>query len=581
MAEVGLAQQISQGEARTMDFDDLGEIVRRGELMAVVDNSYALGGSDDEREREQNAALHEQLERKKKLRKMAVPTDDKKVRERLRVYGEPITLFGEGVSRCCVAELTRQPGDRRDRLKIIQERYEVMKGRAMPDFDSSDEGSDSEDEEFYTEGSDDLLQARRKLVQYSLSRARRRVAKQRVEANLPLSKIINVRKDVYGDLKVRQVCCAALTLQTFQNLGSQFGDDRPLSTIRFSPNSKMVLTTSWTGDTKLWDLPNLNPIGVRRGHVEKIGGAAWHPDATIGLSESAVNFATGGGEGGVKLWSLDTEKPLATLAGHTNRVGRVAFHPSGAYLGSASFDGTWRLWDVEKQEELLVQEGHSKEVMALAFQDDGALAASGGFDAIGRVWDIRTGRTAMVLDGHVKEILSMDFAPNGFQVATGSGDNTVRIWDLRALKTQHTIPAHSSSISDLRFFRAAGENPFIPLNAPIDSTPTASTATNGTANGHSNSMDVDGSPDARPAPSAAEAAASTSEVDLPRSGLFLVTAGFDCNVRVWSADEWARVRNLATDAGKVMSVDVSRDGRFIASASYSRSFHLFGGDNSL
>jgi hypothetical protein len=29
---------------------------------------------------------------------MAVPTDDKKVKERLRAYGEPITLFGEGVS---------------------------------------------------------------------------------------------------------------------------------------------------------------------------------------------------------------------------------------------------------------------------------------------------------------------------------------------------------------------------------------------------------------------------------------------------------------------------------------------------
>lgn len=32
------------------------------------------------------------------MRKLAVPTDDKKVRERLRAYGEPITLFGEGVS---------------------------------------------------------------------------------------------------------------------------------------------------------------------------------------------------------------------------------------------------------------------------------------------------------------------------------------------------------------------------------------------------------------------------------------------------------------------------------------------------
>ena len=58
-------------------------------------------------------------------------------------------------------------------------------------------------------------------------------------------------------------------------------------------------------------------------------------------------------------------------------MGRVAFHPSGAYLGSASFDGTWRLWDVRTNQELLIQEGHSKEVYALAFQDDGALVASG------------------------------------------------------------------------------------------------------------------------------------------------------------------------------------------------------------
>lgn len=358
-----------------------------------------LGGSDDEREREQNALLHQQLDRRNRMRSMAVPTDDGKVRERLRAYGEPITLFGEG------------PGDRRDRLKTVQERYEVMKGRPLA-IDSDGESSDSDEGEFYTEGSNELLHARRKIARYSLARARRRLARQRVESGVPLSRIINVRKEVFSELQVSP-CEDVADTETFQNLGSQFGDDRPVSTIRFSPNSKLILTTSWTGTSKVWDIPNLNQVAVRRGHAEKISGAAWHPDATLGLSESAANFATGGAEGDVKLWSLDGEKPLATLAGHTNRVGRVEFHPSGAYLGSAGFDGTWRLWDVATHTELLVQEGHSKEVMALAFQDDGALVASGGFDSIGRVWDTRTGRTAMVLDGHVKEILSMDFAPNG------------------------------------------------------------------------------------------------------------------------------------------------------------------------
>ena len=92
---------------------------------------------------------------------MAVPTDDKKVRDRLRAYGEPITLFGEG------------PGDRRDRLKLIQEEIERVKGDTglaamLPDEDESDD--EDEEGEFYTEGSDQLLEARKRIARYSLSR---------------------------------------------------------------------------------------------------------------------------------------------------------------------------------------------------------------------------------------------------------------------------------------------------------------------------------------------------------------------------------------------------------------------------
>ncbi|WWC87166.1 uncharacterized protein L201_002052 [Kwoniella dendrophila CBS 6074] len=537
-----------------MDLDDL-----------TVDNTYQLGGSDDERERAKNAALIEELDRKKKFRRMAVPTDDKKVRERLRAYGEPITLFGEG------------PGDRRDRLKYIQEQIEQARGGDGMAVDSdSDDSSDSEEEEgeFYTEGSDDLLEARRKLARYSLFRARKRIARQKIEVGLPLGKIVSLRKEVFTELK------------TFNNLGSQFGDDRPLSTIRFSPNSQYILTTSWTGDTKIWDLPNLNLVSTKKGHTDKIGGAAWHPQATLpgGISEDGLNFATGGGEGTVKLWSMTGDKPIATLSGHENRVGRVAFHPSGSYLGSAGFDGTWRLWDVETHKELLIQEGHSKEVYALAFQDDGALVSSGGFDGIGRVWDVRTGRTAMVLDGHVKEILAMDFAPNGYQVATGSGDDTVRIWDLRALKTQYIIPAHKSSVSDVRFFRTSNE-----LSSSInglngDAQKEEEKESKGNVKDTSMDIDQDSNQDKvekEVKPNMYGNRPQTTSGELSKSGLFLITAGFDCNVRIWSSDEWSLIKNLPTDAGKVMSVDISSNSKFIASASYSRSFHLFGGDNSL
>ena len=64
----------------------------------VDDVDYALGGSSSERARAENQAILDELERKKKARTMAVPTDDGRVRARLREIGEPITLFGERVS---------------------------------------------------------------------------------------------------------------------------------------------------------------------------------------------------------------------------------------------------------------------------------------------------------------------------------------------------------------------------------------------------------------------------------------------------------------------------------------------------
>lgn len=61
---------------------------------SLVDDGNYLGS---ERARVENKAILDELERKKKARSMAVPTDDNRVKARLRELGEPITLFGERV----------------------------------------------------------------------------------------------------------------------------------------------------------------------------------------------------------------------------------------------------------------------------------------------------------------------------------------------------------------------------------------------------------------------------------------------------------------------------------------------------
>ncbi|EGG12284.1 uncharacterized protein MELLADRAFT_24633, partial [Melampsora larici-populina 98AG31] len=455
-----------------------------------------------------HANLLSSLDRATRSRQLAVPTNEVAIRVRLRELGEPMTLFGE------------RPEDRRDRLRYVLSQiaeakgWELEKDGMEEDENKDEEEDEDEDEEFYTEGTDELLMSRRFIADFSLANARKRIIRQKLEANLPLNRIMSTRKAVYAELK------------TYTNLGSQVGDERPISMVRFSPNSKLLATGSWTGTAKVWNIPSCTPYADEKdSHSDRIGGLAWHPEATIGQSTSSLNMVTGGADSKVQLWSLTSEKPLRTLEGHGGRVCRVAFHPAGRHVASASFDTTWRLWDAETGTELLTQEGHSREVYSLEFQSDGALLCSGGLDAIGRVWDLRSGKTVMVLDGHVKDILAIDFSPNGHQIATGSNDDNIRIWDIRSLKAIYTIPAHLSSVSDVRFFKGGKVE---------------------------------------------------EEVEVPLSGMYLASCGYDGYVKLWSADDWQLVKALSSEAGgKVMSVDIARDGKFMASGEWTRTFKLW------
>jgi len=60
-----------------------------------------------------------------------------------------------------------------------------------------------------------------------------------------------------------------------------------------------------------------------------------------------------------------------------------------------------------------------------------------------------------------------------------------------------------------------------------------------------------------------------------RSGLFFASSGYDGFVKLWSADDWQLLKTMSTDAGKVMSVDVTSDGNMISSGTYNRNFQLF------
>ncbi len=165
---------------------------------------------------------------------------------------------------------------------------------------------------------------------------------------------------------------------------------------------------------------------------------------------------------------------------------------------------------------------------------------------------------------------------NRYQIATGSGDDTIRIWDMRKIKALHTIPAHKSNISDIRFFRGSGQSSSAVQNAmkmeleDEDVKPVLPDFPKPPESGMQE--------DVKPALNAAQGTFNASDEKFT-PGLYFVSSGYDGLIKVWSADDWHLIKAMSTDAGKVMSVDITADGSFIASGSWNRSYQLFAGEN--
>lgn len=465
----------------------------------------------------QHAEKLRKFEAHQRARAIIVPTAIEDIKKKLREFGHPVTLFGENHA------------DRRERLREViagleLSEEELTKTQALLNQSAKAIGtsnvsatgelqkysaSASQKEVFYSPASDALISARKVICEYSCNKSCDRIlGTKRVRA----SETLQAEEDRVA---------AALYLNSKEMVldSSQFGDDRPVTAVRYCPAGNYFATGSLSSGVKLWYSDSLCQKGVLRGHIERITGLAWHPEAFL-ASDTAALLATSSADGVCGLWDcrpisdeggsvdgLSSHTFLRKLTGHQGVVTDCAFHPCGRYLGTSGVDCTWRLWDVETGSELLLQDGHIKEVGALAFQGDGSLVLTADWAGVALLWDLRSGKTVHAFQGHIKKIVTASFSPNGFQVATGAADHMVRIWDIRKKKCGYCLPGHSNLISSVQY---------------------------------------------------------------SASGEILVTSSFDGTVKVWSGRDFEPLRSLSGHSGKVMSCDVSPDEKTVVSVGYDR-----------
>jgi WD40 repeat protein len=109
--------------------------------------------------------------------------------------------------------------------------------------------------------------------------------------------------------------------------------------MRFTPDGRFLMGTSWKGWARLWSTETWRPATrMLTGHAGRVEWPSVSPDART--------LATGGPDGTVRLWDLDTQQPLGgPLPGLPNRTVVPQFTADGAYLFAVYGTGAYR-WDV-------------------------------------------------------------------------------------------------------------------------------------------------------------------------------------------------------------------------------------------
>ncbi|MGL4621773.1 MAG: caspase family protein, partial [Chroococcidiopsis sp.] len=192
--------------------------------------------------------------------------------------------------------------------------------------------------------------------------------------------------------------------------------NKPITTVRFSPDSQMIAAGSWGNEVKLWKLDGTLDKTLE-GHSSTVNALDFSSDGQI--------IASGSNDRTVKLWNRGGTL-LKTLEGHEGEVWGVSISPDSQMIASASADGTVKLWN-RNGTLLKTLEGHRNTVRAVRFSADGHILASASDDGTVKLW--RLGNTPLtILDNYTDLVHTVRFNPDGKTIATTTGHGHVKLW---------------------------------------------------------------------------------------------------------------------------------------------------------
>lgn len=284
-------------------------------------------------------------------------------------------------------------------------------------------------------------------------------------------------------------------VETGERLTVLRGHTAPITSVKFSSGTDIVVTAGGDGTVRVWDVNRAT--GVTRVHEGAIiEHAVFRPDGarvvtpkngmrmevsvinantgailrTVGGSDSSFTaqyspdgkLLAGEGSRSINVWDAESGVLVSELKEHAGDVNACAFSPDGRRLVSVSKDRTGRVWTISTGAYVELK-GHTSSVRSAVFSRDGKHVLTAAEDGSAIVWDATSGEQLKRLDaGRVLRDIAV--SSDGARAVATSDDGTVHVWDLasghrRDLSTGASKVFSAGFSRSDRFILATGSQP--------------------------------------------------------------------------------------------------------------------------